>query len=523
MKSRILPALFTCAFALGCCTSVLAQSSKVAIKEAAKADAYGIALVRFIDLPGSKHRAVVDLSAPQDKTFAAGSPAAGALATSDLKASNIIIKFLPSGKIVPASAINNVADHKTAPDTENMSGFGDTRLQIGIIELEDNDPDQKDSVPEPGDDRVQITFGVLHFVGVSTPGSAATMVERKNVSGTGRIYNKANINERVEETRQTLIDAVAHAKTDDEKDAFVAFSVVVPAGGNSQGSGDISFNRDLYAASLAQAALFDHVKVGFHLNKASETASDPRHFDLGFTFRKTFLRANMAKLNEIKNAINNGAKSEFASDQIVQDINDLQQDFIRAYILDNALRLEGDVSTRGIGNVSNLIWDAQLQVATVSRALAGQTGFWNFRWVPVGVEAGGNLTNNDNPTSVKGSLVRGKTGGEFNLIFKAGDPNEPVSRIQISAKALERYLFMDENTLDPVTKLAVIADKGSKYWLQADLKISTGVKVGAGRVGFRASFQRGYLPPVYNYVKTFNFGVVFETNDDDNSKNLRLK
>jgi hypothetical protein len=518
MKSRILITLLTCALVLFCCVLVSAQNNKSAIKEASKSDAYGIAEVRFTDMPGRKRRVVVDLTAPQNMMFAAGAPADSA---SDLIASNITIKFLPSGKIVPPSAINNVAGHKTAPTTENMTGFGDTRLLIGIIELEENDPGQKNSAPDPGDDKVEITFGVLHFAAMSSP--AAPAVIQKNVSGRGKIYNKTNINERVEETRQTLADAVAHAKTDDEKDAFVAFSVVVPAGGNSQGSGDISFNRDLYASTLGQAALFDHVKLGFHLNKASETASDPRHFDLGFTFRKTFLRANAAKLSSIKNAINNDAISEFASTDVVQDINDLQQDFIRAYIFDNAIRFEGDVSTRGIGNVSNLIWDAQLQVATVSRALAGQTGFWNFRWVPAGVEAGGNLTNNDNPTSVKGSLVRAKTGGEFNLIFKAGDPNEPVSRIQISARALERYLFMDENTLDPVTKLAVVADKGSKYWLQADLKIGTGVKVGAGRVGFRASFQRGYLPPVYNYVKTFNFGVVFETNDDDNSRNLKLK
>jgi hypothetical protein len=520
MKSRILPALFTCVLALSCCTPLLAQSGKTTIKEAVKVDEYGIALVRFIDMPGDKHRAVVDLSAPQDLQFTALSPA-DALAASDLKASNITIKFLPSGKIIPSTSINNMEDAKPTPDTTNVFGFGGTRLEIGIIDLPDTDPNQKDYMPNPGDDKVEITFGVMHFA-AKVAGGATTALVRKNVVGTGKLYNKANINDRVEETRQALVDAVAHAKTDDEKDAFIAFSVVVPAGGNSQGSGDISFNRELYAASLAQSALFDHVKVGFHLNKASETASDPRHFDLGFTFRKTFLRADAGKLNNIKNAINN-TKTEPDSKQIVQDINDLQQDFIRAYIFDNALRFEGDVSTRGIGNVSNLIWDAQLQVATVSRALAGQTGFWNFRWVPVGVEAGGNLTNNDNPTGVKGSLVRGKTGGEFNLIFKAGDPNEPVSRIQFTAKALERYLFMDENTLDPVTKLAVVADKGSKYWLQADVKIGTGVKVGAGRVGFRASFQRGYLPPVYNYVKTFNFGVVFETNDDDNSKNLKLK
>jgi hypothetical protein len=42
-------------------------------------------------------------------------------------------------------------------------------------------------------------------------------------------------------------------------------------------------------------------------------------------------------------------------------------------------------------------------------------------------------------------------------------------------------------------------------------------------VGFKATFQRGFLPPVYNFVKTFKFGIVFETNDDDNSGNIKLQ
>ncbi|HVG21640.1 MAG TPA: hypothetical protein VNI02_21570, partial [Blastocatellia bacterium] len=379
-----------------------------------------------------------------------------------------------------------------------------------------------EAAPKPGDNQFMVTFGTLHFVTKDAQGRTIT-VSKNGVAGTGRIYNRGNINERVEETGQALKDAVAHAKTDEEKDVFIGLNVVVPSGGDSEGSGDININRDLYASTLGQAALFDHIKIGFHLNKASENRADPRHFDVGLTFRKTFLRADSTKLNRIKQAINNFDPARDEPQQLVEDISDLQQDFVRAFLFDNALRFEGDVSNRGISNVSNLLWDTQLQVATVSRALAGQTGFWNFRWVPVGFEVGGNLTNNDAPNQEKNSLARIKTGGELNLIFKAGNPNEPISRIQFSAKALERYLFKRESTLDEATQKVVDTDKGSKYWLQADLKVSTGVRLGAGRVGFKATFQRGFLPPVYNFVKTFKFGIVFETNDDDNSGNIKLQ
>ncbi len=536
MKFRFSRNLFTISLALallGCGTSVLAQGNKD--KEATQTAEYGVALVRFIDLPKEKRRLVVDLSAPQDMKFAAGAaePKSAADARkaganlppdpfqeSDLRASNITIKFLPSGKVVPAKVINNQADNPVAADTENLAGSAGKRLVIGIIDLANDDPDKEKSVPDPGDNKVEVNFGILHFAARDANGKP---IPQENVVGTGKIYNRGNIAERVEETRQALKDAVAHAKTDEEKDAFIGLNVVVPSGGDTEGSGDISFNRDLYASSLGQAALFDHVKLGFHLNKASENQADPRHFDLGFTFRKTFLRADRATLTRIREAINSSAQSEVEPNRVVQDINNLQKDFVRAYIFDNALRFEGDVSGRGISNVSNLLWDSQVQVATVSRALAGQTGFWNFRWVPIGLEAGGNLTNNDDPTQEKRALARVKTGGEFNLIFKAGNANEPISRIVITAKALERYLFKAESTLDEMTQKVVLTDKGSKYWLQADVKIGTGVRVGAGRVGFKVTFQRGFLPPVYNFVKTFKFGVVFETNDDDNSGNIKVK
>jgi hypothetical protein len=508
MKNRLSFGLFTLStwVLIFCCSySIFAQSS-TNDKEATKSDNLGIALVRFYDFPAPNRRIIVHLSNPQDTNRV----------NDDLSPSNITVKFLPSGKTIPATLINDINNpNNAAADTLSLTGFDDERIQIGIL-------DQAESSPDPGDNQVEVTFAALNFAIKDSSGATRT-VKKEGVEGIGKIYNRANIQERVEETRQALKDAVAHAKTDDEKTAFIGLNVVVPSGGNSEGSGDININRDLYASTLGQAALFDHINFGFHLKKASEDKADPRHFEVGFTFRKTFLRANRATLNRIKQEINNSSQRDVEPLQLIQDVNELQKDFVRAFIFDNALRFEGDVSNSGISNVSNLLWDTQLQVATVSRAFAGQTGFWNFRLVPVGFEVGGNLTNNDDPTQEKNSLARIKAGGELNLIFKAGNPNEPISRIVLSATAVERYLFKRESAIDEMTQKAILTDKGSKYWLEADFKVTTGVRFGAGRVGFKATFNRGSLPPVYNFVKTFKFGVFFETNDDDNSGNIKVQ
>jgi len=41
--------------------------------------------------------------------------------------------------------------------------------------------------------------------------------------------------------------------------------------------------------------------------------------------------------------------------------------------------------------------------------------------------------------------------------------------------------------------------------------------------GLRVTFQRGYLAPVYNFTKASNIGLVFESSDEDTSKELRLQ
>ena len=76
---------------------------------------------------------------------------------------------------------------------------------------------------------------------------------------------------------------------------------------------------------------------------------------------------------------------------------------------------------------------------------------------------------------------------------------------------------MDENGIDPKTNKVVPITTGRKGWIQADLKFFFGVVLFKTRPGIKVSYQRGSLPPVYSYTKSFNFGFVFESTDDDNS------
>jgi hypothetical protein len=45
----------------------------------------------------------------------------------------------------------------------------------------------------------------------------------------------------------------------------------------------------------------------------------------------------------------------------------------------------------------------------------------------------------------------------------------------------------------------------------------------AGRFGFKLSFNRGRLPPVYAEVKSFDFGFVIESGDNDGKASAERK
>jgi hypothetical protein len=56
-------------------------------------------------------------------------------------------------------------------------------------------------------------------------------------------------------------------------------------------------------------------------------------------------------------------------------------------------------------------------------------------------------------------------------------------------------------------------DDGVRSYGQIDLKVFFGESI-AGRIGFKLSYNRGRLPPVFADVKAFEFGFLLESAED---------
>ena len=430
---------------------------------------------------------------------------------SDLNTTNIkSIKFLPSGITIPSAEITS------------LTPIDEQTLQILLTS-------PAGAKPAPNDKQVQVIFQTLHFAGGSV---------RTNLTGAGAFYDPTNFSQLVDKTYKALQDAVASSKTPDECPFCSGFNIVVPSGKDqkTQGAGDIIFNRNLSNIPIGQS-FFDQIDFGLKINKATEPKTDARHFELGLQFRKTFL-LHQDKIRALRDALSSTPgttvdvnstqkafklKSGLTSNNAVLIINDLQKDFFRSFYFDNGLKFEGDIRGFSVGNVSNLLYEGQLQLTTVSKGIGKQVGFWNFRWMPVGVEAGYNLKNDDDKSNEKHSLARVKTGAVLSLFYKASDPNSFLNRVEFDTEAVNRFLLRRESVFDDQTKKANLISKGSKYWLQSDLKFMFGPKTPMGMVGIKVGFRRGSLPPVYAFNKAFNIGLVFESSTKDTSKEIKLR
>lgn len=465
--------------------------------DAVQAEKFSIASLRLVDTPGN-HYVRVDFSDPIDSAHA----------MADLNAANITLKFPTSGVVIPAAQIDQA-------NTLLVPGFGRT---VALIALNSTAPK-----PAPNDKEIEVTFLSLHFAGGPT---------KTSVKSTGSIYDATNIGDLVDNTKKALEDAVANAKSTDEQN-FAGLNITVPSGGgDTEGSGDIVYN---YSRVFPYGSLIDRINFGVKLNKASEEKADPRHFEAGVTLRKTFLFGGK-KLREVRDAINStlrgntdlnttsnafNLRNGVSSNAPEAIINDLQKNFFRSLLFDSAMNFEGDVKGASIGNVSNLLYDGQLQLTTVSHAFANRTGFWNFRWIPFGVEAGFNLRNEDDPADEKNSLARLKTGAVFELFYQAREgSNSLLNRVEFDVQALDRYLFKRESALDETTQKAVLTDKGNTYWIQSDAKFFFGPTTQFGRPGFRIGFKRGSLPPVYSFTKAFTFGVIFQSSKNTDAPDM---
>lgn len=443
--------------------------------EATKAPKNGISTMHMKDL-AKEREILVYFTGPT-----AGLP-------SDIAPGQISIRFLPSKTVVPQVSIAPGDTHFSAP-------FGNSVLQIGLV-FDDT------TKPGPKDTQVEVTLAGIHF----TPAMAVPL------AGTGTIYNKSNIQDLVDLTKKAL----SSAKPSSEKDEFLSLAVTIPGApaAPAVGSTDINFNRDVYSADLTKPAqhLFDSASVGFALKKSNSDATDARHFEAGLRFRKTVLLANRAALATIRSSIASGSTTPDAA--TLGALSKLQQAFVRGIIVDNGGYFEGDAKGLKLSNVSNAVYNVQAQVVSVARALGNRTGFWSFRVMPAGFELGHNITAGQTANAERGSLARYKAGGQFNLHYQAADSSR---RIEFEALTAERVLFKNENGVDAKNHIVAVPT-GGHNWTEASLRFYFGPVILKHRVGAKVDYQRGSLPPVYAFVKTFTYGVVFESTDDDTSQ-----
>jgi len=323
---------------------------------------------------------------------------------------------------------------------------------------------------------------------------------------TGPILVPSDIKKTLADLQQALAQQVASEKSTADKNLFAGLAVTVPGGGGDvQGSGDLVFNQQLVANQVLSGALFDNLNVGLDLKKSSAVGADPRHFAAGMTVEKTFLFSR-DKYKKVQQAI---ASSN--PDEAKTALAEMPRHFWPSLFFDNGLSFEGDVRSASIGNVSNFVFDSQAKLAS-STAPLSRVGLFFIRIIPIGVEAGYNLNNQDAPAVNGGSLARLKAGGTLTLRYDSHN-NASLNRIDLELDAVNRYLFLDEHVLNPTTKLVTLLDHGDKYYTEGSLKLYF-LKVGKGRPGFRLTYRRGSLPPTFAFIRAFEAGFFFESADD---------
>jgi hypothetical protein len=411
---------------------------------------------------------------------------------STLALGNVIVTFEPSGSPVP-----DIASVGALPGNPTV-------LEILFSS------DVPSTVPL-GDTAIKVTFNT--FV-VSGPAGKPQV----DVSAQGKIYDDANIGTLKDDALKKLSQGVASSKTQDEKNAFSGFNIVLPSAGNSaEGQADIALNKTLYAGATNAPSLFDELDLALQLKKASEDTADAKHFDGGFRFRKTILFASDAELSSIRSAVLSSSPESI--DAALQSIGTLRKRFFRALLLDDKMSFEGDVQGAAIGNVGNVVNDFSPQITTINRPIA-EAGYWNFRILPIGAELGYNVNDAADPQMKNKSITRLKSGAEINVFYD--NPGAIPNKVELTTSVVNRYLFNSEAAWDATQGKAVLTTKGDKYWVQTDFKVFF-VKALSGNAGLKLTFQRGFLPPVYAFDKAFNFGLVFETNDNDTTDSTKLK
>jgi hypothetical protein len=369
--------------------------------------------------------------------------------------------------------------------------------------------------PPGTDTAVNVCFQVLHFSKLGDP-KKYTSPAGKPVCKTSNILTQDQAKALANQLNAAAAKAKAD-KTSSEKDIFASGFVTTAGQSKTQGGADISLNN--FLSGLPGANTF------LQIQKSSLSGGDPRHFEVGLSWRHVIL-FDPALDKQIADEVNKFEQGGSAADQAALGAKiaaDAQSygPWLGA-IGDFAIKIEGDPTKF---QAANAVGDADFRVLTRTLKLFGSSnGYFRARPLVIGFEGGRSIGQGDTTTTTTGTatstttpnvnwIARGKAGADFTLYFHNPQTKGPIKRLEINAGGVERYLFFKEINYDPTTKKDSQTGKGSRPYFQSDLKLFF-FEDTKGRYGLRTAYTRGSLPPVFADVKSFQFGFVFETNDD---------
>jgi hypothetical protein len=407
----------------------------------------------------------------------------------DLDASNVTVQTLPSTTGMRVRAIDRVI---AAP----------RRLQIFFVAGQ--------AAPQGTETGVKVCFTSLHFV--AADGTAAIGM---NVCGEGTILNFANRAAELEKQFEVLS---ATEKTQEERNIFASGFVANGEGGDAEGGAEINLNsNDLGVRGLT---------AFMRLKKATAEEADPKHLEIGINQSTTSLigRGSLAEIRRLRAIMLDTTQLDTEREKAAAAFRDLLRKRQERLLGGMFFDFGGKIETQALDfDVTNFVGEGAFQIQSRTKSLFGsKKGFWRFRLMPAALELGYNVSQQPPAGSEAAAidpdwLARFKFGGVFTLFYKNRSEGPALfRRVELDLQAVNRYLFRREVQFDEETKANTTTDRGHKPWFQAGLKVYfTDPEEGSGglRSGFRLTYNRGSLPPVFADTKSFQFGFVLESTE----------
>jgi len=286
-----------------------------------------------------------------------------------------------------------------------------------------------------------------------------------------------------------------------DKDIF-ASGFVTAAPDDSAGGADLSLNPKFNIPNLTAFLV---------VKKATAEEGDSKHFESGgrYRFTRTWKPAQMQAI---------AAESDPV--KLNELIRARQRNVLAGWLVDVAGKLEGDPTNF---DVTNVVGESSLHLQTMTKGFLGKRGFWRGFVVPAGIEAGQSIgttapaeaeTSGEPAEPVVNRIARYKGGAGLAVYFDNPTTQLGVRRVEVDVNAVLRHLFLTESRFNEETKKTDTTDDGIHPYGQIDLKLFLG-ESDAGLFGVKLSYNRGRLPPVYSEVKSFSFGFVIESRDDN--------